>query len=72
MRRRLTGAAGIEVDHSNHDWPAPHGRRRGGDEVLGAFGYTATARSPDTSEGVVREHCAHIQAGEVAVAVLRR
>jgi integrase len=64
--RRLTGAAGIDIDHPKHDYLAPHGGRRGMGEVLvRAFGYTVAARYLDNSEEMVRERYSHIEAGEL-------
>ncbi len=64
--RRLTDAAGIEIDHPNHEYLAPHGGRRGMGEVLvRAFGYTVAARYLDNSEEMVRERNSHIEAGEL-------
>jgi len=64
--RRLSSAAGIDVDRSKHDYLAPHGGRRGIGEVLvRAFGYTVAARYLDNSEEMVRERYSHIEAGEL-------
>jgi len=64
--RRLTDAAGIEIDHPKHEYLAPHGGRRGMGEVLvRAFGYTVAARYLDNSEEMVRERYSHIEAGEL-------
>jgi integrase len=64
--RRLTAAAGIDIDHPKHEYLAPHGGRRGMGEVLvRAFGYTVAARYLDNSEEMVRERYSHIEAGEL-------
>ncbi|MXR53019.1 site-specific integrase [Halovenus sp. WSH3] len=64
--RRLTEDAAIEIEHSKHDYLAPHGGRRGMGEVLvRAFGYTVAARYLDNSEEMVRERYSHIEAGEL-------
>lgn len=64
--RRVTEAADVEVDHSRHDYLAPHGGRRGMGEVLvRAFGYTVAARYLDNSEEMVRERYSHIETGEL-------
>jgi len=64
--KRLSDAAEIEIDHSKHDYLAPHGGRRGMGEVLvRAFGYTVAARYLDNSEEMVRERYSHIEAGEL-------
>jgi integrase len=64
--RRLTDAAGIDIDHPKHEYLAPHGGRRGMGEVLvRAFGYTVAARYLDNSEEMVRERYSHIEAGEL-------
>ena len=64
--RRITDAAGIEIDHPKHEYLAPHGGRRGMGEVLvRAFGYTVAARYLDNSEEMVRERYSHIEAGEL-------
>jgi integrase len=64
--RRLSEAAGIDVDHPKHEYLAPHGGRRGMGEVLvRAFGYTVAARYLDNSEEMVRSRYSHIEAGEL-------
>lgn len=64
--KRLTEASEIDIDHSRHDYLAPHGGRRGMGEVLvRAFGYTMAARYLDNSEEMVRERYSHIEAGEL-------
>ena len=64
--KRLTDAAGIDINHPKHDYLAPHGGRRGMGEVLvRAFGYTVAARYLDNSEEMVRERYSHIEAGEL-------
>jgi hypothetical protein len=64
--KRLTEASDIDIDHSRHDYLAPHGGRRGMGEVLvRAFGYTMAARYLDNSEEMVRERYSHIEAGEL-------
>jgi hypothetical protein len=72
--QRLSGAAGINIDHPKHDYLAPHGGRHGMGEVLvRAFGYTVAARYLDNSEEMVREWYSHIEAvglGDVATEAL--
>ena len=64
--KRLCEQAGIELD-DEHDYLMPHGARRGAGEVLvRTSGHAAAARALDNSEGVVREHYSHIEAGELA------
>ena len=64
--KRLTEASEIDINHSKHDYLAPHGGRRGMGEVLvRAFGYTMAARYLDNSEEMVRERYSHIEAGEL-------
>jgi integrase len=63
---RITEASEVEVDHSRHEYLAPHGGRRGMGEVLvRAFGYTVAARYLDNSEEMVRKRYSHIEAGEL-------
>jgi len=64
--RRVTTDASIDIDHSKHEYLAPHGGRRGMGEVLvRAFGYTDAARYLDNSEEMVRKRYSHIEAGEL-------
>jgi len=66
LLKRLTKEADIDIGHSQHDYLAPHGGRRGMGEVLvRAFGYTVAARYLDNSEEMVRERYSHIEAGEL-------
>jgi len=64
--QRISAAAEIDIDHTKHDYLAPHGGRRGMGEVLvRAFGYTVAARYLDNSEEMVRERYSHIEAGKL-------
>ena len=64
--KRITEDSDIDVEHSKHEYLAPHGGRRGMGEVLvRAFGYTVAARYLDNSEGMVRKRYSHIEAGEL-------
>jgi len=64
--QRLTEAVEIDIDHPKHDYLAPHGgRRRMGEVLVHAFGYTVAARYLDNSEEMVRERYSHIEAGEL-------
>ena len=64
--KRLSEDGAIDIEHSKHDYLAPHGGRRGMGEVLvRAFGYTVAARYLDNSEEMVRERYSHINAGEL-------
>ena len=64
--KRITKDSGVDVEHSKHEYLAPHGGRRGMGEVLvRAFGYTVAARYLDNSEEMVRKRYSHIEAGEL-------
>ena len=64
--KRLSNTADIEIEHPKHEYLAPHGGRRGMNEVLlRAFGYTVAAQYLDNSEDMVRERYSHIEAGEL-------
>lgn len=64
--QRLTEEAGIDVDHPKHEYLAPYGgRRRMGEVLVRAFGYTVAARYLDNSEEMVRERYSYIEAGEL-------
>jgi site-specific recombinase XerC len=64
--RRVTEAAGVEVD-GDHEYLTLHGARRGaGEAMVRAEGYAAAARLLDDTERMVRERYSHIEAGELA------
>ncbi len=64
--QRLSEAAEIDIDHPKHDYLAPHGgRRRMGEVLVRAFGYTVAARYLDNSEEMVRERYSHTEAGKL-------
>jgi len=64
--QRLLAEADIDIAHPKHDYLAPHGgRRKMGEVLVRAFGYTVAARYLDNSEETVRERYSHIEAGEL-------
>jgi hypothetical protein len=64
--QRLSDVAEIDIDHPKHDYLAPHGgRRRMGEVLVQAFGYTVAASYLDNSEEMVRKRYSHIEDGEL-------
>ncbi|SDN19769.1 hypothetical protein SAMN04487949_3632 [Halogranum gelatinilyticum] len=64
--RRLSDAAGLDLD-DGHGYLAPHGGRRGvGEVMVRQRGFTAAARLLDNSEEMVRSHYSHIEAKDLA------
>lgn len=66
VMKRLSEAAGLEID-DEHGYLTPHGGRRGmGEVMVREFGYAAAARYLDNSEEMVREAYQHIEAADRA------
>lgn len=66
VMKRLSDAAGLDID-DDHGYLTPHGGRRGmGAVMIREFGYAAAARYLDNSEEQVREAYQHIEAAERA------
>jgi ABC-type molybdenum transport system ATPase subunit/photorepair protein PhrA len=64
--KRLSEAAGLDID-DDHGYLTPHGGRRGvGEVMVREFGYAAAARYLDNSEEQVREAYQHIEAADRA------